>query len=110
MVFQALEVAGQVAGTSVTTSPLPYNTMASQCEALGTGTRKKLSNWLAHEHHQSRALDKSLPAFGKVSLLIILLITFLYFTHSTRPSMASKIFSSHWHDKVTQENTKLLLI
>ncbi|XP_059437223.1 protein SEMI-ROLLED LEAF 2 [Corylus avellana] len=60
----ALEVAGQVAGTSVTTSPLPYNTMASQCEALGTGTRKKLSNWLAHEHHQSRALDKLLPAFA----------------------------------------------
>ncbi|GLT77773.1 hypothetical protein SLA2020_493310 [Shorea laevis] len=60
----ALEVAGQVAGTSVTTSPLPYNTMASQCEALGTGTRKKLSNWLAHEHHQSRALDKSLPVFA----------------------------------------------
>jgi hypothetical protein len=90
MVFQALEVAGQVAGSSVTTSPLPYNTMASQCEALGTGTRKKLSNWLAHEHHQSRALDKSLPAFEKVGRLINLLITFLYFTHSTR------------HDKVTQ--------
>ncbi|XP_062144485.1 protein SEMI-ROLLED LEAF 2 isoform X2 [Alnus glutinosa] len=63
----ALEVAGQVAGSSVTTSPLPYNTMASQCEALGTGTRKKLSNWLAHEHHQSRALDKSLPAFEKIT-------------------------------------------
>ncbi|KAG7968375.1 hypothetical protein I3843_08G150900 [Carya illinoinensis] len=59
----ALEVAGQVAGTSVTTSPLSYNTMASQCEALGTGTRKKLSNWLAHENHQSRVVDKSFPAF-----------------------------------------------
>ncbi|KAM5561026.1 protein SEMI-ROLLED LEAF 2 [Rosa sericea] len=52
----ALEVAGQVAGTSVSTSPLPYNTMARQCEALGTGTRKKLSNWLAHEHHQSNTV------------------------------------------------------
>ncbi|RWW62258.1 hypothetical protein BHE74_00030618 [Ensete ventricosum] len=31
---QALHVAGQVAGTSVSTSPLPYGTMASQCEAL----------------------------------------------------------------------------
>nr|XP_023894081.1 uncharacterized protein LOC112006003 [Quercus suber] len=59
----ALEVAGQVVGTSVTTSPLPYNTMASQCEALGTGTRKKLSNWLAHENHQSRLVDKLSPAF-----------------------------------------------
>jgi hypothetical protein len=94
LVFQALEVAGHVAGTSVTTSPLPYNTMASQCEALGTGTRKKLSNWLAHEHHQSRALDKSLPAFAadghlaleKVSLLINIAITFPYFPLSTRKS------------------------
>ncbi|KAL2941660.1 Nuclear receptor subfamily 6 group A member 1 [Bienertia sinuspersici] len=45
----ALEVAGQVAGTSASTSPLSYSTMAGQCEALETGTRKKLSNWLAQE-------------------------------------------------------------
>ncbi|XVE89558.1 hypothetical protein DITRI_Ditri20bG0005700 [Diplodiscus trichospermus] len=57
----ALEVAGQVAATSVSTSPLPYNTMASRCEAFGTGTRKKLSNWLAHENHQHGAADKILP-------------------------------------------------
>lgn len=63
MHFQALEVAGQVAGTSVSTSPLPYNAMASQCEALGTGTRKKLSNWLAHENHHSRAADGFCPPF-----------------------------------------------
>ncbi|KAB1202104.1 hypothetical protein CJ030_MR8G004271 [Morella rubra] len=61
--FQALVVAGQVAGTSVTTSPLPYNTMASHCEALGTGTRKKLSNWLAQENHQSKAVGQLCPAF-----------------------------------------------
>ena len=53
-------MAGQVAATSVSTSPLPYNTMASQCEAFGTGTRKKLSNWLAHEN-QHGAADKFLP-------------------------------------------------
>ncbi|KAA3487170.1 protein EFR3-like protein B-like isoform X2 [Gossypium australe] len=57
----ALEVAGQVVATSVSTSPLPYDTMASQCEAFGTGTRKKLSNWLAHENHQNGAADKLLP-------------------------------------------------
>ncbi|KHG02153.1 Protein EFR3 [Gossypium arboreum] len=57
----ALEVAGQVAATSVSTSPLPYDTMASQCEAFGTGTRKKLSNWLADENHQNGAADKLLP-------------------------------------------------
>ncbi|KAK8620729.1 hypothetical protein V6N13_067195 [Hibiscus sabdariffa] len=56
----ALEVAGQVAATSVSTSPLPYDTMASQCEAFGTGTRKKLSNWLAHENHQNGAVDRLL--------------------------------------------------
>ncbi|KAJ7977860.1 ARM repeat superfamily protein [Quillaja saponaria] len=59
----ALEVAGQVAGTSVSTSPLPYNTMASQCEALGTGGRKKLSNWLAYENLQSQVAVKSFLAF-----------------------------------------------
>ncbi|KAK8638609.1 hypothetical protein V6N13_137024 [Hibiscus sabdariffa] len=57
----ALEVAGQVAATSVSTSPLPYDTMARQCEAFGTGTRKKLSNWLAHENHQNGAVDRLLP-------------------------------------------------
>nr|XP_011466140.1 PREDICTED: uncharacterized protein LOC101313033 isoform X1 [Fragaria vesca subsp. vesca] len=68
----ALEVAGQVAGTSVSTSPLPYNTMTKQCEALGTGTRKKLSNWLAHEHHQSSTvrdiLSPPFPAGGCTAL------------------------------------------
>ncbi|XP_022965555.1 uncharacterized protein LOC111465423 [Cucurbita maxima] len=59
----ALEVAGQVVGTSVSTSPLPYNAMASQCEALGTGTRKKLSNWLAHENHHTRPADGYCPPF-----------------------------------------------
>ncbi|XP_056168593.1 protein SEMI-ROLLED LEAF 2 isoform X2 [Syzygium oleosum] len=59
----ALEVAGQVAGTTVSTSPLPYNTMASQCEALGTGPRRKLSNWLAHENNRARsAADHFFPA------------------------------------------------
>ncbi|XP_038980454.1 protein SEMI-ROLLED LEAF 2-like isoform X1 [Phoenix dactylifera] len=46
----ALHVAGQVAGTSVSTSPLPYGAMASQCESLGMGTRKKLSSWLVGGH------------------------------------------------------------
>ncbi|KAF2307308.1 hypothetical protein GH714_026229 [Hevea brasiliensis] len=59
----ALEVAGQVAGTSISTSPLPYDTMAKQCEDLGKGTRKKLSNWLAHETHYARGAGKFLPEF-----------------------------------------------
>ena len=51
--LQALEVAGQVVGTPVSTSPLSYSMMAGQCEALETGTRKKLSNWLAQENSAS---------------------------------------------------------
>ncbi|XXG53982.1 hypothetical protein AAC387_Pa03g1977 [Persea americana] len=57
----ALEVAGQVAGASVSTSPLSYSTMASQCEALGTGTRKKLSSWLTHDSKMDKLL-LTLPA------------------------------------------------
>ncbi|KQK21991.1 uncharacterized protein LOC100831072 isoform X2 [Brachypodium distachyon] len=49
----ALHVAGQVAGASVSTSPLPYGTMTSQCEALGSGTRKKLSSWLVNGHEST---------------------------------------------------------
>ena len=60
---QALEVAGQVAGTSVSTSPLPYSTMASQCEALGSGTRRKLSSWLTHENGYTIGPDKPFPTF-----------------------------------------------
>ncbi|XP_015874915.3 protein SEMI-ROLLED LEAF 2 isoform X2 [Ziziphus jujuba] len=67
----ALEVAGQVAGSSVSTSPLPYNAMASQCEALGTGTRKKLCNWLAHDTHHGETSEKfvlTFPANGRTAL------------------------------------------
>ncbi|CAA0816532.1 Uncharacterized protein SHERM_16398 [Striga hermonthica] len=46
----ALEVAGQVAGSSVSTSPLPYSAITNQCETFGTDSRKKLSNWLAHDN------------------------------------------------------------
>lgn len=59
----ALEVAGQVAGTSVSASPLPYDTMARHCENLGTGTRKKLSNWLTYETHYTIANERHSPAF-----------------------------------------------
>ncbi|KAF6134619.1 hypothetical protein GIB67_022906, partial [Kingdonia uniflora] len=55
----ALEVAGKIAGTSVLTSPLTYITMASQCEALNTGMRKKLSSWLAHEACDSKTADNA---------------------------------------------------
>ncbi|XP_057856005.2 protein SEMI-ROLLED LEAF 2 [Cryptomeria japonica] len=45
----ALETAGQVASAAVSTSPLPFSTMASQCEAFGSSTRRKLSVWMNQE-------------------------------------------------------------
>ncbi|KAE9618925.1 hypothetical protein Lalb_Chr02g0147801 [Lupinus albus] len=60
----ALEVAGQVAGTAVSTSPLPYNTMARQCETLGTCGRTKLSNWLAFENRYIQAADEAFLAIA----------------------------------------------
>lgn len=64
---QALQVAGQVAGTCVSTSPLPYGTMASQCEALGIGTRKKFSYWLGTSDELEP--DLPLPALSGFSQL-----------------------------------------
>ncbi|MED6116113.1 hypothetical protein PIB30_097041 [Stylosanthes scabra] len=57
-ISEALEVAGQVAGIVVSTSPLPYSAMANQYDAIGTGTRKKLSNWLKYDY--SKVVDKPL--------------------------------------------------
>ncbi|CAL0320940.1 unnamed protein product [Lupinus luteus] len=62
LIESALDVAGQVAGTVVSTSPLPYKTMARQCETLGTCGRTKLSNWLAFDNHYSQAADESFLA------------------------------------------------
>lgn len=66
---QALHVAGQVAGASVSTSPLPYGTMTSQCEALGSGTRKKLSSWLVNGHDSTP--DNPAPSLPSAQHFII---------------------------------------
>ncbi|PIA51489.1 hypothetical protein AQUCO_01100374v1 [Aquilegia coerulea] len=61
----AFEEACQVAGTAVSTSPLPYSAMTYQCEALGTCAMKNLSNWLNHEAHEAKSADQmvlTLPA------------------------------------------------
>ncbi|KAL5218451.1 hypothetical protein ABZP36_019135 [Zizania latifolia] len=65
----ALHVAGQVAGASVSTSPLPYGTMTSQCEALGSGTRKKLSSWLVNGHDSTP--DNPAPSLPSAQHFII---------------------------------------
>lgn len=59
-----LHVAGQVAVSSVSTSPLPYGTMASQCEALGLGSRKKLSSWLVNNGYDSAEDSATLDLNG----------------------------------------------
>ncbi|KAL6514836.1 hypothetical protein OROGR_020415 [Orobanche gracilis] len=60
----ALEVAGQVAGTSVSTSPLPYSTMTNQCDVFGTDTRKKLSNWLTYDSQCPQTSSFLLPSLS----------------------------------------------
>ncbi|KAL6645700.1 hypothetical protein ACP70R_017308 [Stipagrostis hirtigluma subsp. patula] len=65
----ALHVAGQVAGASVSTSPLPYDTMTTQCEALGLGTRKKLSSWLVNGHELTP--DNPMPSLPSAHHSII---------------------------------------
>ncbi|KAK3147444.1 hypothetical protein QOZ80_3BG0282450 [Eleusine coracana subsp. coracana] len=65
----ALHVAGQVAGASVLTSPLPYGAMTSQCEALGLGTRKKLSSWLVNGHESTP--DNPMPSLPSAHHSII---------------------------------------
>nr|XP_043620858.1 protein SEMI-ROLLED LEAF 2 [Erigeron canadensis] len=57
----ALEAAGQVAGASVSTSPLPFSAMTGQCEALGTDSRKKLSTWLSHANGAQTAEKDDVP-------------------------------------------------
>nr|KYP41178.1 Protein EFR3 isogeny [Cajanus cajan] len=86
----ALEVAGQVAGTTISTSPLPYNTMASQCESLGTCARKKLSNWLAFENHYSQTADKSFLAIA-----------------DTRKSALEKVCNGGGHAQLTRDPMRL---
>ncbi|GAB4835674.1 hypothetical protein Ancab_000584 [Ancistrocladus abbreviatus] len=71
----ALEVAGQVVGTSVSTSPLPYSALASQCEALGAGTRKKLSSWLSPENQQGRTAERPIQALPSDETVAISKIT-----------------------------------
>ncbi|KAL6558021.1 hypothetical protein OROMI_018371 [Orobanche minor] len=60
----ALEVAGQVAGTSVSTSPLPYSTMTNQCDVFGTDTRKKISNWLTYDSQCPQTNSFLLPSLS----------------------------------------------
>lgn len=61
--------------------------MASQCEALGTGARQRLSSWLAHESRYSKASEELLPAIsanGHSEIKIVSKIGFLLFICNSR--------------------------
>ncbi|KAF2938899.1 protein SEMI-ROLLED LEAF 2-like isoform X1 [Oryza sativa Japonica Group] len=81
----ALHVAGQVAGASVSTSPLPYGTMTSQCEALGSGTRKKLSSWLVNGHDSTP--DNPAPSLPSAQHFIIPKVNSCGFESSIRTTL-----------------------
>jgi len=85
----ALHVAGQVAGASVSTSPLPYGTMTSQCEALGLGTRKKLSSWLVNGHESTP--DNPMPSLPTAHHSIIPKVNPAMFRTSSEPCSAVKL-------------------
>ncbi|XP_066381318.1 protein SEMI-ROLLED LEAF 2-like isoform X1 [Miscanthus floridulus] len=85
----ALHVAGQVAGASVSTSPLPYGTMTSQCEALGLGTRKKLSSWLVNGHESTP--DNPMPSLPTAHHSIIPKVNSAMFRTSSEPCSAVKL-------------------
>ena len=44
--WQALEAAGQVAGVSIASSPLPYSDVAMRCETFGTNAGRKIPVWM----------------------------------------------------------------
>ncbi|KAL9255437.1 SEMI-ROLLED LEAF 2-like protein [Drosera capensis] len=58
----ALEVAVQVAGTSISNSPLSYSTITTECEALEISTRKKLLHSLVGSNNCAQSAEKRLPA------------------------------------------------
>ncbi|GAB2211638.1 hypothetical protein Droror1_Dr00024962 [Drosera rotundifolia] len=67
----ALKVAGQVAGTSISNSPLPYSTITTECEALEISTRKKLSHSLVGSNNCSQSAEKRLPAPLPIGMAIL---------------------------------------
>ncbi|KAL3676460.1 hypothetical protein R1sor_026408 [Riccia sorocarpa] len=62
----ALQTAGQVASVQIPETPLPYSAVASQCEAFGVGSRRKMSSVLRSEPDGASMRltlpDKDLPA------------------------------------------------
>ena len=52
LLSQVLETAQQVASFPVSTTPVPYDQMKSQCEALVTGKQQKMAVLHSFKHQQ----------------------------------------------------------
>jgi len=67
-----LETARQVASFPISSTPVPYDQMKNQCEALVTGKQMKMSVLHSFKHHQeTRAIVLSSENEMKVSPLPI---------------------------------------
>lgn len=55
--LQVLETARQVASFPVTTTPIPYDQMKSQCEALVMGKHQKMSVLLSFKNRKANGLE-----------------------------------------------------
>ncbi|KAI3701996.1 hypothetical protein L6452_27563 [Arctium lappa] len=64
----AIEVAGEVAGTSISTSPLPFDAMAGRCEALGADSRNKISTCFSHSNFKKGDEDVEILGGGTMVL------------------------------------------
>lgn len=66
--LQVLETARQVASSQVSSTPVPYDQMKSQCEALVTGKQQKMSILHSFKHQQDA---KVFPSEGEKDTSIL---------------------------------------
>lgn len=74
---QVLETARQVASFPVSSTPIPYDQMKSQCEALVTGKQQKMSVLQSFKQQDTKAIvvygenEQSIPSTKSVSRFTI---------------------------------------
>lgn len=76
--LQVLEAALQVASFAVSATPISYDQMKNQCEALVTGKQEKMSVLMSFKHPENMlSIDLSLDADSKETTFIIKVSTFV---------------------------------
>ena len=74
---QVLETARQVASFPVSSTPVPYDQMKSQCEALVTGKQQKMSVLQSYKQQDTKAIvvygedEQSSPSTKSVSIFVM---------------------------------------